>query len=454
MSTPDSVANYLSVMQSLYHTANASRNNSKVSRKAEIANLRNMIQKQISELGLISSPSEAKKLNLIEKPQEIFTSDIPNLLETIGVKTQTVDQNFLHARSKILDTLDGHSNKEKASILNDVNSRYDKLQQLEESLVGLNEAESRIDDVSEKLTVAEAEYNDVISEVYRRGWAHFRNARIIDIPKSEFAYVQRAFERYGSSTPSKPVDGVPYPERVPFSDIYFSFGTGIPYDIEGDNALLYGILVTPSLAAGVFRIERKDRPTNHILLDCWYNDGFWRSDFWIPHAQAMVISLVDLVNNYRTFVLEEEPTESTRIKYRKLSKSFIVKRPIPQPYYTIKLKSKTIHSSMYRTIRRLAQYSIEYSYRFDVRGHERCKVQRGKLPIDPKKLKTLTKRGYTIFDTCQPSEEVQKLLHSRHIPLRRSDEWLAVKIFWVSEHMKGPDGKPYVPAVRIMGGEN
>jgi hypothetical protein len=210
---------------------------------------------------------------------------------------------------------------------------------------------------------------------------------------------------------------------------------------------LCGILVTPNLAGAILREQAK--ANGPVLVDCWYNDGHWREEFWLPHAQALLIALVDVVNSYRTFVVEEAPTSGTRFKYRQLAKRFIVKRAIPQPYYTIRLKSKVLHTSVYRTARRLAQYSIEFSHRFDVRGHERCKVARGKLPIDAKTEKILTRRDYKIYTTGQPPEGECKLLEARGIPLRGGNEWLAVKSFWVSEHIKGPEDKPYVPALRV-----
>lgn len=455
MSPPAAVSNYLSTMEGLFRLTHADER--KPMKRADAAAMRSRLEKTIAELGDASfeikddhtvsiGPTAAPNpAGVMLRARDLL--EHPNAIDP--------DPKVEAAKSDIKSALSSLKPGEQKRVLRAVHARFKTLDAAKAQLAELDQADARVAALESNLNGADRELAELIGEIHRRTWAHMRNARIIDVAAAEFVGMQRAIAKYGAAEPHKPVAGVPYPERTPFSDTYFSFGDGVSVELENAaSGILCGILVTPALAVGLMRAVKvapaADNPDPHlVLVECWYNDGKWREEFWLPHAQALLIALVDLVNNYRSFVLEQEPTASERIKYRQLAKRFVVRRPIPQPYYTIRLKTKVVHTSVYRTARRLAQYSIEFSHRFDVRGHERCKIQRGKLPIDPKTEKILERRGYKLFGAGQPPEHVCALLQSRGIPLRGGGEWLAVKVFWVSEHIKGPEDKPYVPAVRV-----
>jgi hypothetical protein len=127
-----------------------------------------------------------------------------------------------------------------------------------------------------------------------------------------------------------------------------------------------------------------------------------------------------------------------------------IDRLIPRPYYTLRLKPQVIDESMQRSAT-LGRYMFHYTYRFDVRGHERLRIQRGEAPLDDKTRSKLVKRGYTVYDSpAFMDEELLKKLAVRGFDRPRSEEWFAVLSTWVDSHQKGPTEGLYVPAVRTV----
>ena len=97
------------------------------------------------------------------------------------------------------------------------------------------------------------------------------------------------------------------------------------------------------------------------------------------------------------------------------------------------------------------QLARQLHYRHDVRGHERCLIRRGILPLDPEIRKKLLKRGYKVYEHTKPSDETNARLLKRGFVTKKSDEWLAIKVIWVDEHQRGPEDGPYIPALRTTG---
>ena len=63
--------------------------------------------------------------------------------------------------------------------------------------------------------------------------------------------------------------------------------------------------------------------------------------------------------------------------------------------------------------RRLEEMGL--TYRHDVRGHERCRVQRGPLPLDLKTREILVGRGYTVYENKDPlDDDVRRMLTRGH----------------------------------------
>lgn len=62
--------------------------------------------------------------------------------------------------------------------------------------------------------------------------------------------------------------------------------------------------------------------------------------------------------------------------------------------------SRTSASSIQWRVRKsLGHPRAPTAYRTDVRAHERCRIMRGKLPLNPDLRDKLIKRGYKIFTT-------------------------------------------------------
>lgn len=105
-----------------------------------------------------------------------------------------------------------------------------------------------------------------------------------------------------------------------------------------------------------------------------------------------------------------------------------------------------------RVVKNLGKPPAPRRYKTDVRGHERCRIRRGPLPIDPKLAEKLQHRGYKLFTVNPLDQETFQKLSERGFAYKKSDEWLAVKASWIKDHLSSVDPNlPYVPAVRKLG---
>jgi hypothetical protein len=84
-----------------------------------------------------------------------------------------------------------------------------------------------------------------------------------------------------------------------------------------------------------------------------------------------------------------------------------------------------------------------------VRKHERTRFLRGTGEVDPETAAKLLVRGYDVH--FRPTPEVDAALAERGFPPQAEGEWVATKTWAVREHVKGPEEKPYVPALREAG---
>lgn len=186
------------------------------------------------------------------------------------------------------------------------------------------------------------------------------------------------------------------------------------------------------------------------------NPEGWRRSF--DTTQYIVPTLLHLMTQYRTLVVESDMGKGNKRDFRHKRKQFGLKNPgrrrgrvhAPPPFYRVKLRTKVVEEIpeylKNNTPRRL-------TYRHDVRGHERCKIRRGPLPLDPKMRQKLVDRGYRVYDHAEqvPDEDVKRLITRGH-PLRRDDEWVAVRSHWVRPFIRGDESLPYVPALRVATG--
>ena len=122
---------------------------------------------------------------------------------------------------------------------------------------------------------------------------------------------------------------------------------------------------------------------------------------------------------------------------------------IPKPYYVVRLQKQLIEETGQRTLDRLAKIQRELSYRHDRRGHERCYIRRGKLPLEEKDSKKLLKADYKIWTLDAPDSAAYHQLMERGQPPKAPDEWIAILTRWVDATIVGPEELPYIPAIRM-----
>ena len=163
---------------------------------------------------------------------------------------------------------------------------------------------------------------------------------------------------------------------------------------------------------------------------------------WIVNAIA------DMYNQNQTVLVRKPWSLSQKTMRERKIKADKIDLPIPKPYYTLKIRGDRVTEIADDTVQRLNKRSFQYSYQFKVQGHDRCKVRRGKLPMEPKTYAKLRDRGYVIYIFNNPGPSDAYNLARRKQPPKRKDEWLAIKTTRVAEHTKGPEDAPFVPALR------
>lgn len=167
------------------------------------------------------------------------------------------------------------------------------------------------------------------------------------------------------------------------------------------------------------------------------------------HSPWVIKALMELIMESRTSLLERQPTfQDRRIAAARADRSG-VPMPVPRPYYVVRVRHHVVREKA-RSVarRRLPQCPWQLRHRFDVSAHERCRIQRGPLPLDPETRAKLERRRYKIYTLEQPSAEDQRRLVKRGIAPKHSHEWLAILTSQVGSFQKGPEGAPYVPAIR------
>jgi len=283
-----------------------------------------------------------------------------------------------------------------------------------------------------------------------------------DLPEEEVEMVQRTILRESKNAA--------YPEKFPFECVFLGYGNGIqmPEDramISAPQALkdnleaaaLVGHLLTDD--GWVFAVVKaavwtETGRTGVIWFEALRSSGggWVRSDY---NLEPWILpSLIRIINDHRTFILENAMGVGLRKDYKRNRKGMGIKPNnkrvyTPPPYYTLRLKSKIVRDKVRKG---LPKPPAPKTYKTDVRAHERCRVARGPMPLDPEVGAKLRKRGYTIFTTNSLDLDTYRRLHERGQPYKKADEWLAIKVSWIEEHMTSNDPHlPYIPAVRVPG---
>jgi len=274
----------------------------------------------------------------------------------------------------------------------------------------------------------------------------------------------------------------PWPTMFPFSRMWIAYGTGVLFSREALDTRQKlrrpdgeGLDARPEIVSGAViahlvtdtgyvyefaRYDLSDGTSDTSMERVRHPDfdaerGHWHTMF--DTTPWIIPTLIQMVNENRTFVLEttipDFPREFKRTRKQLGIKGGHRRHHIPPPFYTVTMRSKIVREKKQDFIPGLGR---QRTYRSDVREHERVRVQRGKLPLDPKTRAKLEKprRGgnqYRIYTLEPLSPSDAHMLATREIPPKRSDEWLAILVTVIEEHVSPANPElPYVPGLRRL----
>ena len=279
---------------------------------------------------------------------------------------------------------------------------------------------------------------------------------------------------------------LPFPTNLPFDNMYIGYGEGVYLEYFGklvrdnyfkDQMVYVGESPDPMQGLPIFSERAKPRVLGHYVSSDGYVIEFlalntpagemltyalMRSldsagrNWWTVGGSLLewfIPTIIDLINeNNKTFVFKGNYDKNTRREIGKKHRKIIKKkkgRHVLPAYYVIDVKPKAVRKY---TSSKLARNSTTtgraLTHRHDRDGHERVLVRRGDLPLHEDERELLTLRGYDVYTHSQPSNENERRLVIRKLPLRQEGEWLAVKTSWVNSTVVGGEDLPYKPAVR------
>lgn len=308
-------------------------------------------------------------------------------------------------------------------------------------------------------------YRAINQEVYNYAWVKVAGLPDDTTPEAISAEQgQEALDRLHEAAEQLPV----FADIMPFEHIFIGFGDdglAVPNEVVEQmvarvperliRARNIGVLVAPIFGGDdvhvVFFLRLTSPGGEDYVVPCAERLSTEGPARWMNPALLFpwqVNALLSFIHEHRTTVLEQSPGLGVKRDYKKLAKTQGV-TVIPKPYYVVPLRDKVVREKAARKAVGAMARRSPLSYRHDRRGHERCRIQRGALPLDPKKAAKLEQRGYKVFTINAPDAETQRRLIERRQRPKRSDEWIAIKTTWVDPHVVGDESLPYVPAVRV-----
>lgn len=331
-------------------------------------------------------------------------------------------------------------------------------------------------------------------ESARRAWTMLRDSRIFSIHPKKYGFTVNsvmkcltvaATAKLGWAT-DEDVKGfvheegshLPFPDQLPFPNIFIGFGTRMEFtgnepvresianrfkapgslagmDTENVLAMLGPGVVIGAVGFVVGRLGdepcafaclqarggRLKKPV--ILIHPVYDAEGWFQT--LSYDPWLVNILVTYINSHKTYVTTRTASGNIKFDRSKAQKALKHTLPLPEPFYVVHVEDKTVD----RTVKRLvAHRTVEWTHRWDVRGHEVIRIVKGAKPVSAKVRASLEKRGYTVHERLDTSHPDWKDLDTRRVNLG-PNEWVAVLRSWRKAHMKGPEDRPYVPAARI-----
>ena len=310
---------------------------------------------------------------------------------------------------------------------------------------------------------ADRHTTEVVAKVPWRGW-NTTGFPSPDIPDDEIETWTRAMREAAAAQP--------IPEHLPFDTTLLVYGAGAPLS-EGDALALVGpeaekydqlrLLADLVCSDGVvwqFCLGIDDEGNigffGQMLRDK-NGEGGWQSGLSL--TPWILPGVIDLINSFKKLVHETPRSLGFRKKWEKYQKQAIklgrgLLHSIPPPFYRVELHQELVEDRVREREKEMAHKhrTWQLQHRCDVRAHERIRVARGKLPIDPEIEQDLLERKYKLFTHNALDLDTARLLMERHERPKSHDEWLAIKVSWIKSHQRGPEDAPYVPALRVLPG--
>ncbi|HSG26905.1 MAG TPA: hypothetical protein VLA34_00395, partial [Candidatus Krumholzibacterium sp.] len=249
---------------------------------------------------------------------------------------------------------------------------------------------------------------------------------------------------------------VEMPEKLPFPSCYFGYDP--PMEIEEEDwwgfeldelgveiirAFVIGHLVTRNRSYVFLMIENEGFGVVPMVIR---QKGEWQA---MNHYEPWVlVSMLEWINDHMTVVEEDSATRRRFLdQYRSFERALKLKKTPPPPYYTVYMRDS--YKRQINTVyQRRRKTKPEWNHRWAVRGHHLVRIRRGALPMDGALREKLIDRRYRVFTNDPPDAETAQHLARRRVPGKKADEWMAVLISWRSDHVKGPEWAPFIPATR------
>lgn len=324
---------------------------------------------------------------------------------------------------------------------------------------------------------------------WRGIWVAMREARVIEFPLSSWWRLQEQLEAV-FWTPLVKEKGEEVfhsyletfyrrpecrpPEKLPFHTMWIGIEHGVDmkrhdsawlkrveqdsiFDDNVEDLILLGYLVqynSPEQHNGgaaftiqeLYYVEKNGKST--IIPEVYsykFSEKNWTSSGDGP-GMLLVQMIIDIINDHKRFIVKKGKGKKEQKTLYNASKKHGSVGYVPAPYYVVRLKDEMVeeiakleHGSRPRIL----------GHRYDRRGHERCYVRRGPLPLDPDVFAKLQKTGYKIFTTGDLDAETYRRLIRRGMKAKDHDEWLAILAKWSDDTICGDESLPDVPAVRV-----
>lgn len=230
--------------------------------------------------------------------------------------------------------------------------------------------------------------------------------------------------------------------------------TALPFDVcwfgcAGKDVL---DLICPGVAERVGAVVSKDAPViltrGGLFLTPAYANGGWvlvtcralDEEGWDVTTISTVWVCALLASVAMAHGERSTPRE---LSVRRLMDKAGKHRPLPPELYTVHMNARRAGHAVSSAVTPHAGPS----YRFEVAGHPRLLVRRGRWP-DTERCQSWAEHGYEVFHGSAVPEEWKIALSLRDVPPPTEKEWIALKLVHVKNHEKGPENAPLIKATR------